>query len=519
MGLNSYYDKVNQKIKENAPMNNKEIIKQNVDDWLSGGNQKRKKMLAGKRYYNCKNDIINKQKLIIGEYGELVPVRNLSNNKLVHPFLRDLIDQKAHYIMGKPFSLQFSKQEEETEAEKYKRLENFFSTKIRNLLRMAVKESMIKGIAWLHIYYNVNQELIVDLIDSEQLIPIWADSRHTKLESMIRVVDTIEYAAKEKTKVTYVEHWTLEGKTTFVYDKVSNISRLSQIGETEADFLSFKVHEDKVIEETPKLWGKIPFIALKFNDEEEPLLTFIKSLIDEYDTLISEAADVNQDMPNSILVVKNYDGVDVQELRRNLSTFRTIKIAGDGAVSALTIPVDTTAVEFLTERVRNNIYTHGRGFDAQSLIMSNVAEATLRHAYSQMDLDAAGIENNFNIAIDELLYFLEIVNNEKTPYKDYRIIFNKDIMISEESAINMCNKSKNIISDKTIITNHPWVQDARDEELRLEEERKALAEQESDAINSYLNDSKSKAIEGINKVNETAIADSRTSKKTRTESK
>lgn len=76
-----------------SAMTNEEIIKQEIDDWLSS--QERKDMLAGERYYRNKADILDRKRMTIGDGGALVEAKNLANNKIVHGFLRKLVDQKA----------------------------------------------------------------------------------------------------------------------------------------------------------------------------------------------------------------------------------------------------------------------------------------------------------------------------------------------------------------------------------------------------------------------------------------
>ena len=53
-------------------------------------------------------------------------------------------------------------------------------------------------------------------------------------------------------------------------------------------------------------------------------------------------------------------------------------------------------------------------------------------------------------------------------------------MINETEAIDNCTKSKGIISDETIVKNHPWIDDPEEELKRLKAEREQAAE-EADA--------------------------------------
>ena len=51
-------------------------------------------------------------------------------------------------------------------------------------------------------------------------------------------------------------------------------------------------------------------------------------------------------------------------------------------------------------------------------------------------------------------------------------------MVNELELVDMAQKSKGIISTKTVIANHPWVDDMLQEEQRLEEEKAAYVDLE-----------------------------------------
>jgi len=51
-------------------------------------------------------------------------------------------------------------------------------------------------------------------------------------------------------------------------------------------------------------------------------------------------------------------------------------------------------------------------------------------------------------------------------------VFNRDIIFNKSEVIEDCQKSKGFISDKTIISNHPWIEDIEEELKQIEKERK-----------------------------------------------
>ncbi|OME73148.1 hypothetical protein BSK65_04935 [Paenibacillus odorifer] len=121
-----------------------EIVKQEIDDWLSS--QERKEKLAGERYYRNKADILKRKRMTIGAGGALVEATNLANNKIVHGFLRKFVGQKAGYLLSKEMSIQ-------TKNKVYDELlTGIFDKGFKRLLKNLLKDSFKMGCAWLHVY-------------------------------------------------------------------------------------------------------------------------------------------------------------------------------------------------------------------------------------------------------------------------------------------------------------------------------------------------------------------------------
>ena len=80
-------------------------------------------------------------------------------------------------------------------------------------------------------------------------------------------------------------------------------------------------------------WEKIPLIPLKYNEEEIPLLKKVKPLQDGINTMLSDFENnMQEDSRNTILVLKNYEGTNLGEFRRNLATYGAVKVRYDSNV-------------------------------------------------------------------------------------------------------------------------------------------------------------------------------------------
>jgi len=441
-----------------------QIIKNEIDIWLRS--TERQWMLTGQRYYVGDHDILQRKRTAIGEDGELIEVQNLSNNKLVHAFVRKLVDQKVGYLLGKPLSIQ-------TENQEYLDLLNeIFDKSFLRLLKNLGKEAVNKGKAWLHVYYDEDGRLSFKKIPSEEIIPLWRDADHTKLDAAIRVYEIEAYEGTQKRIITKVEFWDTAGVRRYVLDNGGLVPDV-EVGEVGSHFVVVQGEQEQGMN-----WQRVPFVCFKYNDEELPLIQVIKSLVDDYDAKTSDHANNLEDLPNSIYVLKNYDGQDLGEFRRNMSTYRAVKVMGDGGVDTLSIDIDTEATEKHLDRLRKDIYEFGRGVDTQSERFGDKSGIALKFLYADLDLDCNTIETEFQASLEHLLWFVNVhlANTGAGEFMDEKVefIFNRDVIINETEAITNAKNSVGLISDETIVAQHPWVTDVQ---VELERIRKQRAEE------------------------------------------
>ena len=67
--------------------------------------------------------------------------------------------------------------------------------------------------------------------------------------------------------------------------------------------------------------------------------------------------------------------------------------------------------------------------------------------------------------------------------EDVDIIFNRDILLSESEAIDNVAKSVGILSEETVVSMHPWVDDPQAELDRIHQEKEENMEQYGLAFN------------------------------------
>ena len=71
--------------------------------------------------------------------------------------------------------------------------------------------------------------------------------------------------------------------------------------------------------------------------------------------------------------------------------------------------------------------------------------------------------------------------------EEITIVFNRDMLINETEAIENCGKSVGILSNETIVAQHPWTTDVELELQRIKKEKEEALEQAQDYTGAFGN--------------------------------
>ena len=459
-------------------MSNKEFLEQSIIRWK--GSPERAMQIKGQLYYQNEHDILLRKRTMIGQDGKLQVVENLPNNQIIDNQYMKMVNQKANYLLGQPFAI-------EGDNEQYvELLKQIFNKKFMKTLKNTGKAALNHGIAWLYPYYNKNGKFDFRLFPGYEILPIWEDSEHTILAGAIRLYLVTGFDGIKPVVIEKVEVFDMQGIHCYILDGNVLIPDLT-IQEQDCAYV--------MADGKPLNWQRIPLIPFKYNEQEIPLLKKVKSLQDGINVMLSDFENgMQEDARNTILVLKNYDGENLGEFRKNLATFGAVKVRYDGetkgGVETLEITVNSENYKAILEIFKKALIENAMGYDAKDDRLSgNPNQMNIQSMYSDIDLDANDMETEFQAAFEEILWFINahLANTGQGNFEneDVNIIFNRDVLINETEAIENCQKSVGILSDETIVGMHPWVDDVQKELERLEKQKQKEKEEMEAEANSY----------------------------------
>lgn len=451
----------------------------------------RKLMLEGIKYYNNDSKIDEKKRY--DHCGTDATINDkLSNAKMHKNIMRKLTRQKVNTLLGKPYSIK-------TDDDTYKKLledvyfTKFMYRKIYNTCKEAIKE----GIHWLNAYYDENGELQFRRVPGNQVKVFWADREHTKVAQLIHYYEIAIYEGDKSKTVTYADYYSSSGVIHYVKEDKGFVRDKERPAE-EGNFTlmvpqteEIKNDDGEVVETTYKLdengnivfepqqmvWDRIPWIPLKYNQEETSLLKYIKSQQDSYETLLSAMVDIVIDIPNAIKYFKGYAGADLAELTANIAKFRAVLVDPDGDVGSLDTSFDGTTFGELLDRIRKDAYEDGGGVDMQSDKTGDKSGVGLKFLYSDLDLDLNELKQEMDVFFEWLLWFIDYDIRAKggQDYSNVEVTFeyNKTNIVNESELISMINSSRDMIPDEILLPKHPFVDDVTEVEDAIERQREA----------------------------------------------
>ena len=455
-----------------------DFIQSIINDWKNSDEYTT--MIDAEAYYKNKNkSMLERKRETIGFTGAKEEDPLLTNTKTPHPFFRELVDSKNAFLLSQPYSL---KVDDGNEAYQ-KLLEEELGEKRLNLSNRLFKlgtRSLRGGKAWLQYYYDEKGQGQIRVNNSWEIIPFWKDEEKTVLDAAIRFYEMDVYEKDRKFTITKIEYHDGTGVWYYVIDDKGTRPDPFEYGEqlpyAKPHFIAQRVNEETgEVEDVGMVFDRVPFICFRYADDELSLLELVRYLIDAYDFGVSDIANSIGDIAFAIYVVKNFDGDNLGAFREGLKKYKAAAVTDEGDVSTLNPTTQMSMLDSHLDRLKRDIFASGRGVYEEGRLGAQVSGKALDRLFSKMTLDANLMSMQFLQGIKDLLWFVnnDFANRGLGDFHDVKveILFNKDMPVNEPEIIRSLRDSRGMISDETIVANHPLVTNVEEELKRMKKEK------------------------------------------------
>lgn len=448
------------------------------------GSEKIIEMNEAGKYYLVKNTYIDsKTRSYKDEAGNLITNESLSNVKTKSAQYRKSVNQKVNFTLAKPFTISCDKDNYQ------KAWEEWLNDTRRKVIKRAGKEAINKGICFIYPWIDEAGELQIAYTLPETMYPAWSDIDHTELDAMVRDYVVKEYVNQEGTDVRKVEYWDKQIFEKFIDysmgegngDLVEDVEDTVELGENVS---VINTHMRTASGEGIS-WNKVPFVALKGNEDELPLLNECKTDIDSYDMLKSKSIDSLLDDIDAVLVVEDISPEmgEMARARQILQNSRIMSVDKGGNAHFEKVDANITAIKEELEIIKKNIQDNTNTVDLTSIQFgNNPSGKAMRGFYETLNEWSNGFEAEFRTMMDNLKYFFDMWLSFKGGYGSFEELqkipvtwtFDRDLMIDEDSIIENLSKMQGELSQQTRDEINPYVESHEIEQKRRDEEEKQL---------------------------------------------
>lgn len=361
--------------------------------------------------------------------------------RIVTNFCKSIVDNYAGYLTGKPITYGGDGTEDILEVLRY----NDVKMEDTDFLT----DALIYGVAFEVVYRDLDGEQRFKTLDPRECIPIYSDDINEDLLYVIRFfrlneVDGEEFMVEVYGPQECVRYRSANGFATFT-----------------------------PLEVVPNYYDQTPITVFPLNEEQESIFAQVMSLQDAYNTLLSASVEDYDAFADAYLVIKGMtaDEDDIKSMKEH----RVMMIDADADARYLTKEADGSRADALMSIINDEIYKKCNCPDFSDDRFMAQSGVAIQYKLVGFENAASIIESEMKKALQKRIELINSILNltGDSVWRDVTIQFTRNLPEDYESIANRVNAFRGLVSDQTLLSQIPFVQDAEEELRRLREEKAA----------------------------------------------
>lgn len=408
-----------------------------------------------RKHYKTNNPgIADRKKLYaaaVGDAGSMEAIAKenkfAANEKVASSFFRDITDSKVQYLLGEGVDVT-ALEESGKDA-----VEAVFAP-LRVQMKRFGQESLAEALVYRFGYTYLQ---IINGTVSASVIPYCEVKAYRDRNDALTAV------------LRHYKRGAVEFAEFHTASKVYPFVKVEDEWEAEPErwqIQSVKVYPDGTAEAMEgKGWHRLPWFEMRHNNEGTSSLTnAAKTMIRCYDITVSDFANNLIDMQDVFVSLKADSAYSGQDYGETLEMLKKFKVA-ENVEGVTTFEVPYLARKTLMDMLKADIYAALRGVDVGRISGGNLTNTAIRALYSDIDLWADQAQWHVEDWVREIMEAAAWYMGVELP--PYAVKMQRRIVFDEVANMDAMARQKGIISDKTMLENHPLVTDAQAEMERL----------------------------------------------------
>ena len=229
------------------------------------------------------------------------------------------------------------------------------------------------------------------------------------------------------------------------------------------------------VSEEPHYFSQCPANIFTLPDEKS-IFDCIMSLQDAANELVSSEIDDYSAFCDAYLALIGVDA-DVEDIS-SMKENRVLVLPEGAAAQWLTKNANDTQVENILKRIHESIYRIAQcpDFSSESFVGGVSSGIAIRYRLTGMETKAGKIEGEMKKALQrrvEIICGIASLKLGEEVFRDISIDFKRNIPEDYTSIINMINSLKGTVSDSTLLSLLPFVEDVNAELAAVQEQKQA----------------------------------------------
>ncbi len=386
-------------------------------------------------YYKGKNEILKRT----------MADPTKPNNKVANPFANYITDMFTGYFIGEPVA--------------YTSLDKKAVDELQMILTYndeqdenaeLAKDASVFGVAYEMLYIDEDGLTRFKKVSPKEVIGVYSDTMDNDLIYAIRYYDTVDLESDEAQKVIEV----YSANDVKIYKSNENFDTLV-------------LHE-----EYTHYFAAVPFVVYKNNDDMIGDFELVISLIDAYDKLASDSLNDFEYFCDAYLALYGMDAEveDIKAMKEN----RVILMDEGTSAEWLTKQVNDAQMENLKKRLEDDIHKFSKcPAMTDENFSANASGVAMKFKVMGMENVTAVKERKFKKGLQRRIELISNILNLTYGAFDWRsidITFTRNLPVNSYEIADMINKLRGIVSNETLLSQLPFVEDVQVEKEKLEGE-------------------------------------------------
>lgn len=207
-------------------------------------------------------------------------------------------------------------------------------------------------------------------------------------------------------------------------------------------------------------YGQVPVVVLPLNDDQRSIFDKVMGLQDAYNTLLSGEVDDFESFCDAYLVLSGME-VDEEEVRK-MKENRVLVVPEGGGAGYITKNVADTQIQNMLQNINDTIHKIANSPDFSQESFGVSSGIALRFRLLGFENAASSIAANLKKALQkriELLCTILNISGADKVWRDVEIVISRNIPVNDIEAANLVNTLRGIVSDKTLLSQLPFITD------------------------------------------------------------